>query len=159
MRPKILLLSLLLLAGTSPAQQEKYIGSRNSNKYHKLSCQWAQKISPKNAVYFATPEEAIKAGYVPCKVCNPPTSSAAPQDLSIDKYNKLVAPPAGGKTEPKESKVRYYVGSKNSSKYHNPDCKWAKRISPANLVKFKSVAEAKKAGCEPCKICKPPEHD
>jgi len=52
-----------------------------------------------------------------------------------------------------------YVGSKNSNKYHYPDCKWAKKINPANLVTFKSAKEAKEAGYVPCKVCKPPAKD
>ncbi|OGL40152.1 MAG: hypothetical protein A2042_02900 [Candidatus Schekmanbacteria bacterium GWA2_38_11] len=50
-----------------------------------------------------------------------------------------------------------FVGSKNSNKYHFPDCKWAQKINPKNLVTFTSVEEAKKAGYIPCKVCKPPE--
>ncbi len=36
-----------------------------------------------------------------------------------------------------------YVGSKNSKVYHDPDCKWAKRIKPENLVCYKSEEEVK----------------
>ncbi len=39
-----------------------------------------------------------------------------------------------------------YVGSKNSNKYHNPDCKWAKKISGKNLITFKTAQDAEKAG-------------
>jgi hypothetical protein len=53
----------------------EFLGSRHSNKYHYPSCRWAQKIKPANLVRFETPEAAIKAGYVPCKVCRPPTRS------------------------------------------------------------------------------------
>lgn len=52
-----------------------------------------------------------------------------------------------------------YVGSKNSNKYHNPECKWAKKISAKNLLTFKTVQDAVKAGCVPCKVCKPPTKD
>jgi len=58
-----------------------------------------------------------------------------------------------------QSRPEYYVGSSQSNKYHLVDCKWAKKISPKNLVKFKTVAEAKKAGYVPCKVCKPPTKD
>lgn len=50
---------------------EGYIGNSNSKKFHYPWCKWAQKISSFNRVYFKTREEAINAGYVPCKVCNP----------------------------------------------------------------------------------------
>ena len=52
-----------------------------------------------------------------------------------------------------------YVGSKSSDKYHYPDCKWAKKISPKNLVTFKTAQEAVKAGYVPCKVCKPTAKD
>jgi hypothetical protein len=47
-----------------------------------------------------------------------------------------------------------YVGSANSNKYHIPYCKWAKKISPENLVTFKTAQETVKAGYVPCKVCK-----
>jgi len=65
---------VLFLLSTSLVFAE-YWGSKKSNKYHSPTCRWAQKISSKNLIKFNTPESAIKAGYVPCKVCKPPTSS------------------------------------------------------------------------------------
>jgi len=44
-----------------------------------------------------------------------------------------------------------YVGSKQSKIYHKPDCKWAKRIKPENLVCYKSEEEVKEL--TPCKTC------
>jgi micrococcal nuclease len=49
----------------------KYIGTVNSYKFHYIDCEWGQKIAEHNAVYFATRDEAISAGFVPCKVCGP----------------------------------------------------------------------------------------
>ena len=46
-----------------------------------------------------------------------------------------------------------YVASKNSNIYHKPDCKWAKRIKPENLICFKSIEEVK--DLNPCKTCNP----
>jgi len=48
-----------------------------------------------------------------------------------------------------------YVASKNSKVFHKPECHWAKRIKPENLVGYSSRDEAIKAGKRPCKICKP----
>lgn len=48
-----------------------------------------------------------------------------------------------------------YVASKNSKVFHMPDCIWAGRIKPKNLVGYSSRAEAIKAGKRPCKRCKP----
>jgi methylphosphotriester-DNA--protein-cysteine methyltransferase len=59
---------LLLLAAVVVAE---YVGSKNSNKYHKTTCQWAQKIKSENRVTFKTAKDAEKAGYIPCKVCKP----------------------------------------------------------------------------------------
>ncbi|HBI16824.1 MAG TPA: hypothetical protein DDY52_01535 [Candidatus Moranbacteria bacterium] len=39
-----------------------------------------------------------------------------------------------------------FVGSKNSNKYHKPDCRWAKNIKAENLVCFKNEEEAKNKG-------------
>jgi len=52
-----------------------------------------------------------------------------------------------------------YVGSSKSNKYHYPNCQWALKIKPENLVKFNSAMEALAAGYIPCKVCKPPEKD
>ena len=39
-----------------------------------------------------------------------------------------------------------FVGSKNSNKYHKPDCRWAKNIKAENLVCFKNEEEARSKG-------------
>ena len=49
-----------------------------------------------------------------------------------------------------------FVGFKNSNKYHYPTCKWARTRYPAQLLKFKSAAEAQERGYIPCPVCKPP---
>lgn len=48
-----------------------YIGNSNSMKFHYASCTWVGKMNPSNKVPFASREDAINAGYVPCKVCRP----------------------------------------------------------------------------------------
>ena len=48
-----------------------------------------------------------------------------------------------------------YVGSKNSDKYHLPDCTSAKKIKKENRVYFLDVWEAREAGYSPCKACNP----
>lgn len=50
---------------------------------------------------------------------------------------------AGASTDNKEC---VFVGSKNSTKYHKPDCQWAKRIKAENIVCFKNEAEAESRG-------------
>lgn len=48
-----------------------------------------------------------------------------------------------------------YVASANSEVFHRPACKWAKKISPRNLVGFKSREDAINSGRRPCKVCEP----
>jgi len=48
-----------------------------------------------------------------------------------------------------------YVASSSSDIFHKPDCRWAKNISPENLVTYKTREQAVKAGKRPCKWCKP----
>ncbi len=61
-------------------------------------------------------------------------------------------------TEPSDESAvaeHKYVASKSSNIFHKPECRWAKNISPENLVEYKSRDEAIKAGKRPCKSCKP----
>ena len=62
---------LWLFVGRRRAGQVPEEVSANREPFHRLSCKWAQKISPKNAVYYNTKEEAIRDGHRPCKVCKP----------------------------------------------------------------------------------------
>lgn len=54
-----------------PSYKGKYVGSKNSNRFHRPDCKWAKRIKPDNRVWFDTREKALKAGYSPCKVCKP----------------------------------------------------------------------------------------
>jgi micrococcal nuclease len=69
----IVSLMIFLIVCLSPAADCKYVGSKSSDKYHYPDCKWAKKISPQDLVTFKTAQEAFKAGFVPCKVCKPPT--------------------------------------------------------------------------------------
>jgi methylphosphotriester-DNA--protein-cysteine methyltransferase len=73
----VIILFFLLIPCAISAE---FWASKKSNKYHYPDCKWAQKIHPENLIIFKTPEEAIKAGYIPCKVCRPPTSSKSQSD-------------------------------------------------------------------------------
>ena len=53
----------------------------------------------------------------------------------------------------KPSQTVAVVGSKSGTKYHLPDCPGAKRIKPANLISFESIAAAKAAGYTPASNC------
>jgi micrococcal nuclease len=54
-----------------------------------------------------------------------------------------------------QTKEWKYVASKNSNVFHRPDCKWAKKINPKNLIGFKSRGEAIRSGRRPCRSCEP----
>ncbi|MDD5627180.1 MAG: Ada metal-binding domain-containing protein [Patescibacteria group bacterium] len=54
------------------------------------------------------------------------------------------------KEVPREGQL---VGSKNSTKYHLPSCRFAKNIKPENQVWFSSKEEAESKGYKPCGTC------
>lgn len=51
---------------------QEYVGSKTSNKYHDPACQWVIEIKQHKIIKFSSPEEAKKAGYIPCPTCRPP---------------------------------------------------------------------------------------
>ena len=51
--------------------EDYYVGSATSDKYHRADCSYAKKIKPENRIIFSDVWEAREAGYSPCKVCNP----------------------------------------------------------------------------------------
>lgn len=46
-----------------------FVASKNSNKYHLATCQWALRIKPENKICFASAEEAQQKGYQGAKCC------------------------------------------------------------------------------------------
>jgi hypothetical protein len=48
---------------------EKYVASKNGTKYHLPWCTGAKQINEENKIWFATKEEAEKAGYTPASNC------------------------------------------------------------------------------------------
>lgn len=48
-----------------------YIGNSNTKKFHKSTCSYVKQMKSSNKVKFTSRSAAIKAGYVPCKVCKP----------------------------------------------------------------------------------------
>ena len=52
--------------------------------------------------------------------------------------------------------IKYeYLANINSRTFHHHSCKWAKQISPQNLVFFEDREEAEKSEMTPCRFCKP----
>ncbi|MBW2063975.1 MAG: thermonuclease family protein [Deltaproteobacteria bacterium] len=52
-------------------------------------------------------------------------------------------------------KEEYYVGSKNSLRFHRPSCPFGRRIWPKNRIIFKDRKSAFWNGFSPCKRCLP----
>lgn len=50
-------------------QKCAFVASKNSNKYHLPTCQFAEKIKPENRICFSSKEEAESRGYQPAKCC------------------------------------------------------------------------------------------
>ena len=84
------------------------------------------------------------------------TSTAAPTTPSTSTpASQLSAQPAP-EPEPApqtSSQEGAYVGSIDSDKYHNPGCRWAKKILPENEIWFDSKEAAQAAGYLPCGTC------
>jgi len=68
-----IILLVTFVVGLSLAADYKYVGSVKSDKYHYPTCKWALRIKPENLVTFKSAKKALAVGYVPCKVCKPPT--------------------------------------------------------------------------------------
>jgi hypothetical protein len=60
-----------LAVSLSTDTSEALVGSSTSKKYHRLDCRYVAKIKPENMINFASPEDAKRQGYLPCKSCNP----------------------------------------------------------------------------------------
>ncbi len=63
------LLAAMVVSMASPALASDYLGNPRSMKFHYADCRTIK--HPENFVPFQTRDEAVDAGYVPCKVCNP----------------------------------------------------------------------------------------
>ncbi len=55
---------------TGNMEQCQFMGSKNSDKYHLMSCRFADQIKPENRICFKSLEEAEKMGYKPASCCN-----------------------------------------------------------------------------------------
>jgi len=117
-----------------------FIGNKGSKKVHRASCEYGTKTSPGKRVYFNTYEEAVKAGYIPCKTCKPDLAAAGAG--------------AAKSTAPGAAEGEFLASAKGKS-FHRASCEWAKKISAGNLVKYKTRDEAIAAGKKPCSSCRP----
>ena len=55
----------------SSASDSQVWSSAKSDKFHRPSCEWAQKISESNKIVYDSRDKAIADGKKPCDVCNP----------------------------------------------------------------------------------------
>jgi len=70
--PTIVLPTAIETAVPAPAVDPcKYIGNSNTMKFHYARCVSVGQMKGEHKVCFATREEAIGRGYVPCKKCHP----------------------------------------------------------------------------------------
>ncbi|MDR2831165.1 MAG: hypothetical protein LBB45_09095 [Methanobrevibacter sp.] len=59
-------------SNSNSATSAKYAGNKKTKVFHELGCSDVKKkMNPDNKVYFSSRQEAIDAGYRPCKHCNP----------------------------------------------------------------------------------------
>jgi myosin heavy subunit len=49
----------------------RYIGSKGSDKFHKISCSLVKRIHPADKLYFKSYKQALNKGYTECRVCDP----------------------------------------------------------------------------------------
>ena len=64
-------LALIILSMATVFANVGYVGNSNSHKFHYADCSTLKKMNPANRVNFNSRDEAINAGYVPCKRCKP----------------------------------------------------------------------------------------
>lgn len=58
-------------AVVSAQRAEEVVASANSDKYHRLTCDYADNILEENMVYYKTPADAERDGKYACSVCRP----------------------------------------------------------------------------------------
>jgi hypothetical protein len=49
-----------------------FVGNKDSKIFHTATCKIGAKMKVENKVVFASKDEALKAGFTPCKVCIKP---------------------------------------------------------------------------------------
>ncbi len=54
-----------------------------------------------------------------------------------------------------KKKEPFYIGNRRSLRFHRPDCPFGKKISPPNLIRFKTRRHAFWQGYSPCRKCSP----
>jgi methylphosphotriester-DNA--protein-cysteine methyltransferase len=66
-----LLFATILTLTLATSAFADYWASARSNKFHVQQCRSVRMIKKENLISFKTKKEAVRAGYVPCKICRP----------------------------------------------------------------------------------------
>lgn len=56
---------------SSPRARDGFVGTKNSKRFHVLSCAQGRTIRAANRVYFSSLRDAFAAGYAPARECTP----------------------------------------------------------------------------------------
>lgn len=64
-------------------------------------------------------------------------------------------PPETPKPTPTPAPSYKLVASRESDKYHKPNCRWVENINPENVIYFDTAEKAIAAGYKACGTCKP----
>src|SRR5262252_5795881 len=83
----------------------------------------------------------------------PPTPEPAPLEVATATTAATPATTEGLATEAPPGEA--FVAQRGSKLFHTRECGWVRRISEAERVYFKRVAEAKEASLQPCPSCEP----
>jgi micrococcal nuclease len=51
--------------------EKYYVGNKRAATFHRPSCKLVEKVPEKGRIVFHNRSDAIKIGYVPCKICKP----------------------------------------------------------------------------------------
>lgn len=99
--------------------------------------------------------EPSEPDITPAEPAEQPVSEPVSEPVSAPASEPATEPsvPSVETVSPKSSGV--YVGSIDSDKYHNPNCRFAKEILPENEIWFDSVEEAQNSDYFPCGSCRP----
>lgn len=75
--------------------------------------------------------------------------------LLLDHQRKAIKEKVGIWSRTFNDEEEFYLGNRKSYRFHRPACYFGKKISPKNLVRFKSRHNAFWEGYSPCKRCRP----
>jgi micrococcal nuclease len=84
---------------------------------------------------------------------NEPNTKYLP--LLLDCQRKAMSEKVGLWSKPPKKKEPYYLGNRDSHRFHRPGCPLGREISCRNLVRFESSDKAYWEGYGPCRECKP----